>query len=108
MTYTKEELTKKIEEEKKLAEQWSKDNVDRYAFEGPHHREVKRLNAALALVKLGVNITGIYNGIAYIETSKGEIMQYALITGKFKLTTDRFWLDRVNKKSFVANFLNRE
>jgi len=108
MTYTIDAITKQIEEQEKLAKQWDIDNYERYAIEGPPHREIKRLKAALALVKLGVDITGIYNGFAYIETPKGEVMQYALITGKFKLTTDSFWLPKVNKKAFVEKFLNRE
>ena len=107
MTYTVEELTKQIEDQRELASQWSTDNADRYAFEGPPHREIKRLKAAVALVKLGAEITVITNGIAYIETTKGELMQYGLITGKFKLTTDRFWLPKVNKKAFVEKFLRQ-
>jgi hypothetical protein len=108
MKITVEELTKQIEEQEKLKEQWSIEYAERYAFEGPPHREIKRLKAAIALIKLGAEITGIYNGFAYIETPKGKVMQYALITGKFKLTTDSFWLPKVNKKAFVEKFLNRE
>lgn len=107
MTCTIEELTKQIEEQQELASQWSIDNAERYAFEGPPHREIKRLKAAVALIKLGAEITVIANGVAYIKTTEGKLMQYGLITGKFKLTTDSFWLPKVNKKSFVEKFLRQ-
>ena len=108
MKYTVEEMTKQIKEEEILAEQWRIDHAERHSFEGPPHKQIKRLKAAIALVKLGAEITDIDDGIAYISTPKGKVMQYGLLTGKFKLTTDRFWLPKVNKKAFLEKFVGRE
>ena len=75
---------------------------------GPHHREVERLQSILTLVKLGVDIIEVRNGIAFINTPKGNVAHYGLRTGKWRLQDDRVWLGSRSPNIFVEKFLSQE
>ena len=111
MTYTVEELLKNIEEEKKLTRVWLEKDAARDRATsgiGPHHREVERLQRLLALVKLGADLIEVRNGIAFINSPKGNVVHYGLRTGKWRLPNDRVWLGSRSPKIFVEKFLSQE
>ena len=111
MTYTVEDLEKQIEKEMELAVAWREKDFSRERGTfgiGPHHREVERLQVILSLVKLGVDLIEVSNGVAFINSPKGKVVQYSLRKGKWRLPKDRVWLGSRSPKIFVEKFLSQE
>lgn len=108
MNYTVQELENLLEKEREMLAVWEDEYYHKGTIEGPHHREIQRLESILALVKLGVEIADVRNGIAFINTPKGHVMQYGLRSGKWRLENDRVWLGSRSPKIFVEKFLSQE